>query len=114
MPLHTQILRDGKPLNLRWSHFHVAAMTCAAAFDSGQGPFVGEQKPNDSLNYPEEPQPINPGDSFRLVGYHVLATTPLNNGDYTLKSEHKFVDVTDGEILHLLPGDVLCATRHSK
>ena len=131
MPLYTTITRDGEDLALRWGHFHIVAMTLAAAFDSGEGPFKGEQKPDFSYpaeaefenkdfaylaektdaDYPDVPCPISPANHANLVGYHVLAMTPLNRGSYTLENEHKFLDTTDGEILHLLPGDVLSASR---
>jgi len=97
-------------MKLRWSDFHVAAMVCAAAYDSGIGPFVGEQKA-EVEDYPQEPQGISPKNSFELAAYHVIGATPLNDGDYTLKSEHKFIDIMDGEILHLLPGDILSMSR---
>jgi len=88
-------------------------MVCAAAYDSGEGPFVGEQKA-EAEGYPEQPQGISPRNSFELAAYHVIAATPLNSGSYTLKGEHKFVDITDGEILHLLPGDILDMSRSYK
>lgn len=125
MPLHTSIRRDGEPLQLHWGEFHIAAMVCAAAFDSNKGPFVGQQEPDfqysdtddeyagkNAESYPEVPCPISPKNSFELAMYHIIATTPLNDGSYTLKKEHKFVDCVDGEILHLLPGDELCVSRH--
>lgn len=124
MPLNTRIIRDGEPLQIRWGDFHVAAMVCAAAYDSGQGPFEGEQKPafrygegdhewanRTADEYPEVPCPITPRDSFTMADYYVIATTPLNDGEYVLKGEHRFLDCMDGEILHLLPGDVLQAWR---
>lgn len=129
MPLNTRILRNDEPLKMPhgWNHFHVAAMTLAAAFDSGQGPFEDNTpefayepdlegdlaylagKTQD--DYPEIPCPVSPRNCWDLVGYHILATTPLNYGRYTLKRPHKFLDTTDGEILELLPGDILIAFR---
>lgn len=128
MPLETEIRRNGKPLKLRWSGFHVTAMVMAAAFDSGEGPFQGKQEPgkyryNDDApeyagmtneDYPGAPCPINPGDSWLLCSYPYIAMTPLNKGKYTLKETHRFLDTTDGEVLELLPGDELRAWRVSK
>lgn len=138
MPLHTQITRDGEALSLRWSDFHVAAMAIAAACDDPKNPEAklfteptdrpdfawpatqedaGKDCPaewlgKDQTAYPEVPCPITPSNAFQIASYPYLAATPLNSGAYTLKREHKFVDITDGEVLHLLPGDVLSAARH--
>lgn len=132
MPLETQIIRNGKPLKLQWGGFHVSAMVLAAAFDSGEGPFEGEQEPlfqfpdteegcsvpewrgKDQSSYPEVPCPISPSNTFELMEYHVIARTPLGRSGYKLKKLHRFVDVTDGEILELQPGDVLRAYRSHK
>lgn len=117
MPLNTQIVRDGKQLSLRWGGFHFAAMVLAATYDSGEGPFKKNEPPTEyengeTLNYPEDPVPITPNDVWTLMDYGIVAMTPLNHGEYTLTGEHKFVDVTDDEVLHLLPGDVLRAWRN--
>lgn len=129
MPLNTQILRNGETLKLKWTDFHVAAMVCASSWDAGKGPFEnntpkfkwggGETIPKewrgkDESLYPEVPCPITPYDGFKLAMYHVIGATPLNNGPYTLKKKHKFVDTTDSEVLELLPGDVLKAWRSHK
>ena len=120
-PLSTRITRDGEPLSLRWGQFHIAAMIYAVSWDSGEGPFEMNEppkylvRPSDGdempLNYPEEPCPISPPEAFHIVRDSVIAATALNDRPYTLKKEHRFIDVTDGEVLHLLPGDVLEATR---
>lgn len=138
MPLHTSIRRDGEPLELHWGEFHVAAMAIAAACDDPTHPEAklfaeptdrpdfawpatqeeaGTDTPaewlgKDESSYPEVPCPITRKDSWQIASYPYLAMTPLNSGSYTLKREHKFVDVMDGEILHLLPGDELLAARH--
>jgi hypothetical protein len=138
MPLHTSITRDGETLSLRWSDFHVAAMAVAAACDDPSHPEAklfqtsadrpdfawpadqaeagtncpAEWLGKDQSSYPEVPCPITGRDAFTIASYPYLAMTPLNSGPYTLKREHKFVDTTDGEILHFLPGDVLSAARH--
>lgn len=127
MPLNTRILRDGEPLQLRWSDFHVAAMICASTWDAGvKGPFTNADGPlfeygpecsvkewanKTHADYPAVPAPLDPGLCWQLTGYSYLGMSPLNTGPYTLKKEHRFLDVTDGEVLHLLPGDVLKAWR---
>lgn len=122
MPLNTQIIRGGEPLSIRWGQFHIAAMVFASSWDAGKGPFKNNHPPTEvhdsegnsfPLDYPNEPCPITPGDAFGLVMYHVIGASPLNGHDgYVLKGEHKFLDVTDGEVLHLLPGDKLLAFRN--
>ncbi len=136
MPLHTSIIRDGKAIKLRWSDFHVAAMAIAATCDDPSDPeaklfkeptdrpsfeYPAEKQEGDGIpdewygkdeaDYPGVPCPITRMDAFTLADYGRLALTPLNSRSVTLTREHKFVDCTDGEILHLLPGDVLNAGR---
>lgn len=101
-------------------------MVCASAWDSGKGPFENntpafkwggdeelpdEWRSKDESSYPKVPCPITPKDAFQLAMYHVIGATPLNDGPYTLKNPHKFVDTTDSEVLELLPGDILKAWR---
>jgi hypothetical protein len=116
MPLNTRIIRDGEPLKLPngWGGFHIAAMVVAAALDSGQGPwkentmtgiYGDDAKPGDLIG-------ISHKDTFSLVSYGVLASTPLNEGSYTLKNgPYNFLDKTDGEEFTLLEGDELHAYR---
>jgi hypothetical protein len=118
MPLSTQIVRNGESLPKRWGDFHIAAMVLAAAFDSGKGPFEKSNSARKAIKdrrlarrYPTEPLPITRGTSFQLASYPIIGTTPLNEGSYTLKNRHHFIDETDGEVLELLPGDVLVAYR---
>lgn len=117
MPLSTQIIRDDEPLKLHWGNFHVAAMALASCFDSGDGKVIKgpesvyEVDPKMFECYPDAPFPVTQSISFALADYGALSTTPLNNGAYTLKSKHAFRDNVDGEILVLLPGDVLHAWR---
>lgn len=114
MPLNTQILRDGEIMKLRWGGFHVAAMVMAASADSGEGPykdmpaFVKEAR---ALMAKQGSIGVNPGDVFSLTNYYIIAETPLNSGDYTLKEAWSFQDNVDGELLELKPGDVLKAYR---
>jgi hypothetical protein len=113
MPLNTAIYRNGKPLSLRWGGFHMVAMTLAAAIDSQEGELIRILKDNEGgrelLSY--DPIPLSPGDVWSLTGYHIVAATPLNTGDYTLKGSYRFTDPTDDELLELLPGDVLSMSR---
>lgn len=115
MPLHTTILRDGKPLKLKWGGFHVAAMVIAASADSGRGPyqdmeaFVAEAN---ILMAKNGQIGISPKDVFALADYAVLGQTPMNDGDYVLKQRWAFHDNADGGSLELLPGDTLRAGRH--
>lgn len=117
MPLNTQIIRDGEPMKIRWGNFHIAAMALAASFDSGTGPVsspdkVYEAPPGEFDCYPDAPFPISRQVSFMLAEYGALGKTPLNEGSYTLTKRHKFMDMMDGEILALLPGDILRAWRN--
>jgi hypothetical protein len=112
MPLNTQIIRDGKPLPIKWGHFHVAAMVVAAAADSGEGPWVDNSlagifpdgEPGDEIV-------VSRDDTFRLVSYPVIACTPLNHGVYILKHAYTFRDAADGERLELHEDDTLLASR---
>jgi hypothetical protein len=116
MPLNTQIIRNGEALRLHWGDFHVAAMALAASFDAGTGPVsdptkVYEVEPERFACYPDAAFPITRRLAFELTSYPVLGLTPLNDGMYTLTRKHKFQDLADGEVLELLPGDVLHAYR---
>jgi len=116
MPLNTQIDRDGKPLEIRWGGFHVAAMVLAASMDSGIGPF--KVTPSRMSIYqtddPEQELMVSPKDAFDLMDYSVIGATPLNEGSYTLKEKYTFLDTRDGEVFTLLPGDVLRMGRSWK
>ena len=118
MPLNTRIERDGELLSLKWGDFHVAAMALASLFDSDehdsaiQGP--EDLYDTDELRfdcYPDAPCPITRRMAFMLCDYGALGRTPLNYGEYTLRRKHKFMDLADGEVLELLPGDKLAAVR---
>jgi len=118
MPLSTQIIRNGEQLKLRWGNFHVAAMALASGFDAKQAPLSGPEviyEGHDVLSdwdcYPDMPFPITGRLAFNLCSYPLLAKTPLNETQYTLRDRHKFIDMMDGEVLHLLPGDELYAWR---
>lgn len=116
MPLITRILRDGKPLPVRWGQFHIAAMALAAAFDSGEGPY-DDNSPESVIGEgysPDNPIPISRGLAFQLASYPVLAATPLNNTQYTLTHAYTFADESDGEIFELKIGDTLIAYRQMK
>jgi hypothetical protein len=109
MPLNTQIIRNGKPLEINWGGFHVAAMTIAAAVDSGKGPW--EKEILDKLGKETGPIPITPRVTFSLTSYMVIAATPLNDGEYKLMRDISFIDTTDGELFELKNGDTLIAVR---
>ena len=119
MPLSTQILRNGEPIPVRWGDFHVAAMALAAAFDVREGFLsdltaiyeTGALPPEAFDCYPDAPFPITRSIAFEIASYPVLAKTPLNEGSYTLTRKHKFIDLVDGEVLELRPGDELLAYR---
>lgn len=113
MPLNTHIIRNGKPLKLHWGDFHIAAMALAASFDSKEGPLGDPTKIyQDELHvHPYMPFPVTRGIAFILSDYGALGKTPLNEGYYTLKYGHSFIDLADGEVLDLLPGDELVANR---
>lgn len=116
MPLHTQVVRDGEPLQLQWGIFHVTAMVVAVAMDSGEGPF--ESNSPDGIVTGGAYQPgqgisIRPADSTGLTMqmYAALATTPLGRAPYTLRAGYRFRDSTDGEVFELRAGDQLIAYR---
>jgi len=117
MPLSTQIIRDGEPLKLSWTDFHVAAMAMASVLDlpaEQDTLWTDPQGVRDQLNaqgYPDEPTAISPRMSFEMCTYGVLANTPLNSGEVTLTKHHRFVDQMSNELLELQPGDVLKAWR---
>jgi len=113
MPLNTQIIRNGEPLKLHWGDFHIAAMALAASFEVGEGPIGDPTKIYaDELHvHPYMGFPITRRIAFMLSDYGALSKTPLNEGRYTLKHTHTFTDLTDGEMLELLPGDELVAYR---
>jgi hypothetical protein len=113
MPLHTQVIRDGESVKIPWGDFHVAAMALAAAFDAKEGPLGDMTKIYaDELHvHPHMPYPITRGVAFMVTTYGALAQTPLNAGSYVLKHGHSFIDLVDGEIFELLPGDELIMYR---
>lgn len=111
MPLSTQIIRNGEPLVLRWGSFHIAAMAIAASVDKGEGPLSDLSKIYDAEFASFDPFPISSQLAFILTDYGALGKTPLNEGRYTLTKRHAFCDASDGEILELLPGDILVAYR---
>jgi hypothetical protein len=117
MPLNTQIIRNGEALKLRWGNFHIAAMALASMFDADYEGVI--QGPEDVYQvdlrmfecYPDAAFPVTRQMAFVLTDYGALGKTPLNYGRYTLKGKHKFLDENDGEVLELLPGDMLHAYR---
>lgn len=111
MPLITSIERDGERLKLPngWGGFHVVSIVFASHFDVGSSPFTNGWQPPES--YPETPMEIGNGFSH-VMDYGVIALSPLNAGRVTLTKTHRFRDENDGEILELLPGDVLIAYRN--
>lgn len=115
MPLNTRIIRDGKPLDLRWGGFHVASMVYACVIDSGEGPFVDNASVREqalALMEKDGAIAITPKDAFDLMSYPVIGQTPLNAADYTMVNyDLKFVDIEDGEELEIEKGDVLSMSR---
>jgi hypothetical protein len=116
MPLNTTIKRNGRARKIRWGHFHIAAMALAAAIDGGdiegsEGELHRLLREGEPTIFESTEIALGPGDVFNLVGYHILAATPLNSGPYTMKNEMTFIDTTDDEHLVFKPGDVLSASR---
>lgn len=107
MPLETQIVRDGKVLPLRWGGFHVTSMIYAIAFERKM------TEPNENIDYPIEPQGLSPANCMTAMDYSVISSV-CPEGSYTLKKDHQFVDIIDGEILRLKPGDKLHFQRVHK
>jgi len=121
MPLNTSITRNGELLRLHWGNFHIAAMALAASFDDdtctnsiSDPAGIYLKDPRMFECYPDAPFPVTRNLAFTLTNYGALSKTPLNMGSYTLKRKHKFMDLEDGEVLELLPGDILTAIRSSR
>jgi hypothetical protein len=120
MPLTTKITRDGEVRTMPngWGGFHVAAMVLTAMAEDPRQ--ESHEKVRDMLrtwhrtNGDEAPMPISPGDAHACMDYGIMATTALNDGPYTVKERHVFVDIQDDEIFELLPGDQLHAWRSWK
>jgi hypothetical protein len=106
MPLETAIVRNDELLPLRWGAFHVCSMIYAIAFERK----VQGMAPNDNIDYPNEPQGLSPENIFVSTNYYVIAEV-CPEGTYTLKQEHRFQDLMDGEVLHMQPGDELHFSR---
>lgn len=130
MPLHTQVIRNGEPLAIRWGEFHVACMALASVLDQPvsriklweDSPAAVEEIVSKGY-YVRDPNGkgllstgaafhVTRGMTFNLAMYGALSLTPLNSGPYTLKSRHVFIDCADGEVFVLKPGDKLVASRH--
>lgn len=116
MPLNTMIIREGQELHLRWGAFHVAAMVIASALDSGKGPWkdntVEELFGEDTDYGPGKEIPLSPVSVWALAtSYPAIGATPMGHDGYVLTKAWTFRDVTDGEVLELLPGDRLIAYR---
>lgn len=112
MPLITQVIRNGQPLELAWGDFHIAAMITAVSLDTGEGPF----KDNTwrGIIGVDEPQPVNITRrlAFLLSYYTIIGSTVFNDErSYTLKGEYTFIDASDGERFTLEPGDELVMYR---
>lgn len=104
MPLNTQVIRGTKSRRLHWSEFKIAACIIAIMFENPDD--WQDAKPNEGLDYPSEPQPINRSDAFTLVNYNVIGAVCPNN-EYTFKNEHNFVNTGEEEEFNLKPGDTV-------
>ena len=118
MPLITEIRRGGEQLQLRWGDFHIACMALASSFEAGGNSIAAPEKVYEGMDprmfdcYPDAAFPVTRKLAFILTDYGALGHTPLNYGEFTLTRKHRFMNVIDGEVLTLLPGDVLRAVRH--
>lgn len=111
MPLNTQIVVNGETLSLRWGDFHIAAMTIASAIDAGKFPCEMFKKDPRPEGYPETAIGIG-SEAWTIASYPYIAASPLNVGEYVLKNDHKFEDLTDGEVLVMPAGTTLRAWRN--
>lgn len=92
-------------------------MVIASSADSGEGPYEDMESFGREARELMKTQGgigINSHEAFDLATYGALAATPLNRGGYTLKERWSFQDNTDGEVLELLPGDELLASRSTR
>lgn len=91
MPLHTQIEREGELLPLRWGWWHVSRMQEVAILEH-----TGQDPENAVLDL----------DFWRGFPLTELAL----KGEYTVRGTYRFRDEADGELLDILPGDILRMT----
>jgi hypothetical protein len=89
MPANTQIIRDGKPVLLRWGMWHVNCLYDAAALEDSR--VVVKLKDGRS--------------EFFYMGF------PNHPATYVFRKYHRFVDETDGEVFEIFPGDQYSAWR---
>lgn len=118
MPLHTSITREGELLPLPWSAFHITAMVLASMWETGSPEAASAPEkiyqdiPAGTFDcYPDAPFPVAPSITWFLADYGALAKTPIDSQGYTLTERHQFRSTATGEVLELLPGDVLRAWR---
>lgn len=120
MPLNTQVLRNDKPLPLRWGSWHLSCMLTAALYE--QSPewidsiLMGDLTCEAERKFTHDDQEFDKiiKDLGSWFSYYVDWPADLiKRGAQTLKGEWRFYDPQDGEILHLLPGDQLVMYRGS-
>jgi hypothetical protein len=118
MPLRAQILRGGERVPLRWDDFHLAVLALASSFDDDTCTNTASDPAGvyetDLLRfdcYPDAAFPVTRELSYMLSDYGALSKTPMNAGVYTLRRKHRFLNLGNGEVITLYPGDVLHANR---
>lgn len=89
MPAETQLVRDGKPVNLRWGWWHVDCLRTAVMNEDTRMAV-----------------PIHDGRSQPF--YMGLLNNP---GTYKFRKDHTFIDETDGEVFEIKEGDEYSAYR---
>src|SRR4051812_35540441 len=98
MPLHTQIARNGEPLEYQWSWWHVTVMFDASALDAGvvtKEQIIAHEESGDIWNPP-----------------FTWDQTPLGKEcRHVVQNEYRFHNPDDDTELHLVPGDELRAWR---
>lgn len=76
MPITTLLMRENKPVELRWGGWHVMCL---------QEAMIAEGEPEGAPRF--------------FMGF------PNNPANYVFKENHRFVDESDGEIFEIWPGD---------
>jgi len=111
MPLGTEIKRKNRTVKVRWGEFHVAAMMIASVMET-DNPIWDDLRKEIKEKMGDGPITIGGRDAYSLVAYHIIAQTPLNDGEYILKEDHEFLDPMDGEVFKLKAGDKLLCWRN--
>jgi len=110
MPLNTQVIRNGKPFEMRWDGQSLSIFLTTALietdpeFEYQDGKTFGDLKPGEWVDFGWSPI------------YYLATKSPLwHLGEITLTSDHKYILTKDGsEILEFKAGDKFVMYRSYK